>query len=51
MLAVIAIVIVRLTQIVQHANYYSDHVHQVESLIEKAKQNSGSKFTVDFAAP
>lgn len=49
LLALIAVVILRLAQIVQHADYYSDHVHQVESLIEKAKQNSGSKFTVDFA--
>jgi hypothetical protein len=48
-LALIAIVIIRLSHIVQHAKNYSDHVQQVESLVEKAKQNPGSKFTVDFA--
>jgi len=44
-----AIVVFRLSQIVHHAKDYTAHEHEVESIIEKARQNSGSKFTVDFA--
>src|SRR6185295_5940542 len=47
-LLLIVIVVFRLTQIVQHANVYTSHVNEIESLIKKAKQNSGSKYVVDF---
>ena len=48
-LAVVAIVITRLTQIVQHEKDYSGHMKELEMLITRAQQNSGSKFMVDFA--
>jgi len=47
-LLLMAIVLFRLNQIVQHAKDYTDHLTEVQSLIEKAKKNPGSKFTVDF---
>lgn len=48
-LALIAIVTVRLAHIAEHAKDYSNHLREAESLIKKAKQYPASKFTVDFA--
>jgi len=47
-LLLVVVVMFRIIQIMQHAKDYTTHVNEVESLVDRAKENSGSKFTVDF---
>jgi hypothetical protein len=47
--ALVAILVFRLNAIVGHAGVYTTHVNEIEALMEKTKDQKGSKFTVDFA--
>ena len=45
----VLILILRFSSIMNHSTDYSSHIARIKSLISKAKQQEGSKFTVDYS--